>query len=143
MDESVRLNVEEVESESDMLNSVETVVDGLLDTVELRLWLKEAVEETLLDAITVPLVVSDSLRLTEDVMLKLVLNESEAVDDAVMDTLVVAEIEALMLVLDVTLDEALGDREVVQLTELVEDGECVALWLTDGVLVELNEGETV
>ena len=48
-----------------------------------------------------------------------------------------------MLALNVTLDEELGDREALLVTELLEDSDGVALWLTEGVLVALADGDNV
>ena len=152
-----------VDCDEEVLIDTVQVFDGVLDAVPLGLWLADGVNETLADtvalidsvellvalsdgdseAVTVPLVLSDSLRLTDEVLLALVLNEMEAVFDAVAVSLAVAVIDVLMLALDVMLDESLDDREVLQLTELLEDGDGVALWLMEGVLVALDDGDNV
>ena len=76
-------------------------------------------------------------------LLTLVLNDTEVVNDPVAVSRSVAVLEALMLPLNMKLDEELGDTEVLLLTELLEDGDGVALWLTEGVLVALDDGDTV
>ena len=76
-------------------------------------------------------------------LLTLVLNDTEAVNDPVAVSSIVSLFETTMLALVVTLGEELGDREVLLLTELLEEGDGVVLWLMEGEVEELDDGDNV
>ena len=152
-----------VEIDKEALNDGVAVSDDVLDALPLVLTLADGVNDALVDtvmlvdgvevpvalieeegdAVAVPLVFSDLLRLTDNVPLPVVLNDNAVLKDGDAVSLAVAVLVALMLALAVTLEETLADREVLAFTELLEDGDGIKLGVTDGVLVALDDRDHV